>query len=119
MWDMASRKCLHRFADDGCVRGKSIAVSPSAQMVACGSCSGVVNVYETKTVLGSAAPQPSKALLHLVTAATSLQFNPTSQILAMSSDEKDGALKLVGSVTLARSQSSTIVLIVIVKFAQF
>lgn len=63
--------------------------------MACGSGSGVVNVYETQQVLKSNSPQPIKALMQLVTAATLLKFNPTSQILAMASDEKDGALKLV------------------------
>lgn len=95
VWDVGSRKCLHRFTDDGCIQGSSVAVSPSQQLVACGSRSGVVNVYETSVAMATAHPQPRKALMHLVTAATSVQFNPTSQVLAIASDEKDSALKLV------------------------
>ncbi|XP_054275472.1 U3 small nucleolar RNA-associated protein 18 homolog [Macrosteles quadrilineatus] len=95
VWDTASRKCLHRFTDEGCIHGTSIAISPSNQLVACGSRSGVVNVYEAQSVLKSSTPQPAKALLHLVTSATFVKFNPTSQILTMASDDKEGALKLV------------------------
>lgn len=95
VWDVGSRKCLHRFTDDGCIQGSSVAVSPSGQLVACGSRSGVVNVYETSVAMATAHPQPRKALMHLVTCASSVQFNATSQMLAMASDEKEGALKLV------------------------
>lgn len=98
VWDIGGRKCMHRFADEGCLQGTSLSVSPSHQLVACGSSSGVVNVYKTQQAMKSAAPQPVKAIMNLVTAVTSLEFNCTSQILAMSSDGKDGALKLVSSI---------------------
>lgn len=62
--------------------------------------SGVVNVYEAQSVLKSSTPQPAKALLHLVTSATFVKFNPTSQILTMASDDKEGALKLVCTVII-------------------
>ncbi|KAG8257646.1 U3 snoRNP protein [Homalodisca vitripennis] len=95
VWDTGSRKYLHRFVDDGCLEGSSISVSPSGQLVACGSTAGVVNVYNTQSALRSTVPQPAKAFMHLVTAASSLQFDPSSQLLAMASDGKDGAFKLV------------------------
>ncbi|XP_046996127.1 U3 small nucleolar RNA-associated protein 18 homolog isoform X1 [Schistocerca americana] len=95
VWDMGSRTCLHRFVDDGCIVGSSLALSPNGQYLACGSRSGVVNIYESASLTLSSAPRPAKILLNLTTAVTSLQFNSSSEILAMASDDKKNALKLV------------------------
>lgn len=45
----------------------------------------------------SANPRPLKALMNLLTPATSLNFNPTSEILAMASRVENGAVRLVSS----------------------
>ncbi|XP_034233330.1 U3 small nucleolar RNA-associated protein 18 homolog [Thrips palmi] len=95
IWDMHSRSCIHRFIDDGCITGTSIAVSPSDQYLACGSSSGVVNIYEGTNIFSSASPHPTKVALNLVTKITSLKFNATSEVLAMASIEKDNAIKLM------------------------
>lgn len=36
VWDVRSSRCFHRFTDDGCVKGTSIAASPNGQFLACG-----------------------------------------------------------------------------------
>lgn len=36
VWDRRSRRCLNTFADDGCVRGTSIAASVNGRHLACG-----------------------------------------------------------------------------------
>lgn len=36
IWDVRSRKCLHKFEDEGSLEGKCIAVSKNNQYVACG-----------------------------------------------------------------------------------
>lgn len=95
IWDMNTRSCMHRFVDDGCLYGTSIAVAPSGQLLACGSKSGVVNLYDASTVSLKSTPQPLKILLNLTTPCTSLKFNPTSEILAMGSEEKENAVRLV------------------------
>ncbi|KAJ9582411.1 hypothetical protein L9F63_003264, partial [Diploptera punctata] len=97
VWDIGSRRCLGRFIDDGCIWGKSLAVAPGGRFLACGARSGVVNLYETESLTssGSNAPTPTKILLNLTTAATSVKFNSSTEILAMASDEKDNAMKLV------------------------
>nr|XP_056713192.1 U3 small nucleolar RNA-associated protein 18 homolog [Euleptes europaea] len=95
IWDVKSRRCLHRFTDEGCLRGTSIAVSKNGQYVACGSSSGVVNVYAHDDCLRKTNPKPLKAIMNLVTAVTSLSFNPTSEILAIASKKIDDAVKLV------------------------
>ncbi|XP_061471980.1 U3 small nucleolar RNA-associated protein 18 homolog isoform X2 [Rhineura floridana] len=95
IWDVKSRRCLNRFTDEGCLRGTSIAVSKNNQYVACGSSSGVVNVYAQDNCLRETSPKPLKAIMNLVTPATSLSFNSTTEILAMASNKIDEAVKLV------------------------
>ncbi|XP_019966522.2 U3 small nucleolar RNA-associated protein 18 homolog isoform X2 [Paralichthys olivaceus] len=95
VWDVRSSRCLNKFTDDGCVKGTSIAASRNGQYLACGSQSGVVNVYSQEACLNSANPKPLKAVMNLLTSATSLTFNPTSEILAIASRAEDEAVKLV------------------------
>ncbi|XP_063077888.1 U3 small nucleolar RNA-associated protein 18 homolog isoform X1 [Engraulis encrasicolus] len=95
IWDARSSKCLSRFPDEGCVKGTSIAVSRDGQYLACGSQSGVVNLYSQQACLREAEPKPLKAIMNLVTAATALRFNPSSEILAIASRAEDEANKLV------------------------
>ncbi|KAM6904805.1 U3 small nucleolar RNA-associated protein 18 homolog [Xenentodon cancila] len=95
LWDIRSSKCVNRFTDDGCVKGTSIATSPNGQYLACGSQSGVVNIYPQEACLNSASPKPLRAVMNLLTTATSLAFNPSSEILAIASRAEDEAVRLV------------------------
>ncbi|XP_073700722.1 U3 small nucleolar RNA-associated protein 18 homolog [Garra rufa] len=95
IWDVQSSKCLKKFADDGCVHGTSLALSRDGQYVACGSQSGVVNIYSQNDCLHKQEPRPLKAIMNLVTAATSLCFNSTSEILAIGSKAENEANRLV------------------------
>ncbi|XP_060108979.1 U3 small nucleolar RNA-associated protein 18 homolog [Heteronotia binoei] len=95
IWDVKSRRCLNRFTDEGCLRGTCIAVSKNGHYVACGSSSGVVNLYAHDDCLRKTNPKPLKAIMNLVTAVTSLSFNPTSEILAIASKKIDDAVKMV------------------------
>lgn len=95
VWDLRSSRCMNRFTDDGCVRSTSIAASPNGHFLACGSQSGVVNIYSQESCLNSSNPKPLKAVMNLLTSATSLAFNPTSEILAIASRVQDEALRLL------------------------
>ncbi|KAM8844122.1 U3 small nucleolar RNA-associated protein 18 homolog isoform 1-T4 [Spinachia spinachia] len=95
VWDMRSSRCVSRFTDEGCVKGTSIAASPDGQYLACGSQSGVVNVYSQAACLNTAHPRPLKAVMNLLTSATSLTFNPSSEILAIASRAEDEAVRLL------------------------
>ncbi|XP_058609059.1 U3 small nucleolar RNA-associated protein 18 homolog isoform X2 [Onychostoma macrolepis] len=95
IWDVQSSKCLKKFADDGCVRGTSLALSGDGLYLACGSQSGVVNIYSQQDCLQKLEPRPLKAVMNLVTAASSLCFNSTSEILAIGSRADDEANRLV------------------------
>ncbi|GFR10353.1 u3 small nucleolar RNA-associated protein 18 homolog [Trichonephila clavata] len=95
VWDMSSRRCIHKFVDEGCVAGTAIAISPNDQFLATGSDSGVVNIYDNTKLYGTHSPEPKKAILNLTTKITDLKFNSTSEILAMSSSYKKEAVRLV------------------------
>ncbi|XP_041265108.1 U3 small nucleolar RNA-associated protein 18 homolog [Onychostruthus taczanowskii] len=95
IWDVRSRKSLHKFEDEGALEGKCIAVSKNNQYVACGSSSGVVNLYTTDACLKEKHPKPVKAIMNLVTSATCVTFNPTTEILAVASRDTDEAVRLV------------------------
>ncbi|XP_034046663.1 U3 small nucleolar RNA-associated protein 18 homolog isoform X2 [Thalassophryne amazonica] len=95
VWDLRSSRCVNKFIDDGCVKATSIATSPDGQYLACGSQSGVVNIYHQEACLNSASPKPLKAVMNLVTSVTSLTFNPSSEMLAVASRLEDDAVRLV------------------------
>lgn len=59
------------------------------------SYSGVVNIYDTQTVLSSRSPTPVKAIMNLTTPCTNALFNCSSEILAISSFYAEKAVKLV------------------------
>ena len=61
IWDMQSRRCVNKFVDDGCILGTALAVSSSQQFLACGSSSGVVNVYSTDKLENTQLPKPDKS----------------------------------------------------------
>ena len=92
---MRNRTCMHRAVDDGCLSAASIAISPSGQFIATGSKQGVVNIYDSATVLQNKCPTPLKIILNLVTSITSLKFNSSSEILSIASSKKANAFKLL------------------------
>ena len=63
--------------------------------MSCGSDSGVVNVYKRKTCWENHNPNPEKIVLNLTTTITDLKFNPSSEILALASEVKENAVKLL------------------------
>jgi U3 small nucleolar RNA-associated protein 18 len=93
-WDLKTKACLHRFTDQGCIKGTSIAISLDEKWIAVGSIAGIVNVYTYQSCLGSENPEPSKILMNLTTAITTIQFHPSSDLLAFGSHDVKDALRL-------------------------
>ena len=58
-------------------------MSPNGQFVACGSESGIVNVYERSECMSSPSPKPLKSVMNLTTSVDSLQFNSTRLAFSM------------------------------------
>lgn len=55
----------------------------------------MVNIYSQEACLSSSNPAPLRAVMNLLTSATALTFNPTSEILAIASRAEDEAVRLV------------------------
>ncbi|CAD5116118.1 DgyrCDS5043 [Dimorphilus gyrociliatus] len=96
IWDLNRRQCLRKFIDEGALIGTSIAASKNGQYLACGSSTGVINIYDQDGLdCGTATPSPVKSLMNLTTSCTLLKFNNTSEILACASESEANACKLV------------------------
>jgi len=93
IWDVRNYECLHKFQDEGCLVGTAVDVSNTH--LATGSSSGVVNIYNVNSLSASAKPKPEKAILNLTTQIDSVRFNPSGEMLAMSSISKETAVKIV------------------------
>ena len=76
---MSARSCVNCFDDEGCLRGTTIAVSPNSEYIACGSSSGVVNLYAGTQCLKAtgSTPKPLKAIMNLTTSIDTISFNST------------------------------------------
>eukprot|EP01134_Creolimax_fragrantissima_P008083 CFRG8083T1 len=95
VWNMNSRKCVHKFRDEGCVSGVQITMSKDGNYLATGCESGVVNIYDATTLSASAIPKPIKTIMNITTRADTLLFNHDSSILAIATKQKKDTLKLV------------------------
>ncbi|XP_048335681.2 U3 small nucleolar RNA-associated protein 18 homolog [Ziziphus jujuba] len=93
-WDMRTRSCFHKAADEGCINGTSLCTSPNGALFAAGSNSGIVNVYNRDEFLGGKR-KPIKTVENLTTKVDFLKFNNDAQILAICSSMKKNSLKLV------------------------
>lgn len=96
IFDVGTRKIVHRFMDEGCVNGSTITVSQCGGMLASGSAQGVVNIYSAdKLIQTTTMPKPLKTIFNLTTSVTAMQFNHSSEMLAVCSREINDAIKLV------------------------
>lgn len=94
IWDMNTRSCVHKFRDEGCLNSTSLAASRDGQYLACGSDSGVVNIYDNQCS-HQTQPKPLKAIMNLTTSVNKVAFNSTSEILAISSRVRKDSFKMV------------------------
>lgn len=89
-WDVRSKKCLERFANEDGTITSSLALSSSK--LAVGAESGVVNLFSG--TLGQER-KPIKSIMNLSTSNDALRFNSDGQILAFSSRREKDSLKLL------------------------
>ncbi|KAK5968385.1 hypothetical protein GCK32_009786 [Trichostrongylus colubriformis] len=85
----------HVFRDEGAVRGTKIRLSTDGSKVACGSNTGIVNLYEVADVRNSSDPKPRTVVSNLVTSCDSIAFSHDSQAMAFSSNVKKNQVKLL------------------------
>lgn len=93
-WDLRTRTCLHKGADEGCLNGTALSVSPIGNLFAAGSDSGIVNIYNEDEFLGGKR-KPLKVIENLTTKVDFMKFNSDGQILAISSRMKKNSMKLI------------------------
>ncbi|XP_018010715.1 U3 small nucleolar RNA-associated protein 18 homolog [Hyalella azteca] len=94
VWDHSSRRARAQFTDEGCINGTAIDVSPNSSYLACGSNTGVVNLYSARDVEMSHTPRPLKVLSQLVTSVNCVKFNSSSEALVFSSMELPNAVRI-------------------------
>uniref|UniRef100_A0A0W0F4C3 Uncharacterized protein n=1 Tax=Moniliophthora roreri TaxID=221103 RepID=A0A0W0F4C3_MONRR len=101
IWDVAERRCVRKWRDEGGFRGAARVLAgsaaPSRGLLGIGSTSGLVNMYESSACASlevQKQPKPVKTLENLTTPISSMRFNPDGQLLAVASREKKDALKL-------------------------
>ncbi|KAI0271680.1 WD40 repeat-like protein [Gloeopeniophorella convolvens] len=98
LWDISSRRCVHRWKDDGGFGGRVLAGDRAGNYVAIGSKSGIVNVYGSDAASSWSSggrPKPLKAIGNLTTSITAARFNPDSQLLAIASKTQKDQLRLI------------------------
>uniref|UniRef100_A0A8R1XSE4 Uncharacterized protein n=1 Tax=Onchocerca volvulus TaxID=6282 RepID=A0A8R1XSE4_ONCVO len=105
MWNIRKPKEQQTFYDEGSVRGTVIRVSENGQYIACGSNTGIVNLYDSADVLKNSSPKPIKVFDNLTTSIDCMTFNTDSQILSVSSSIKNNSIRLihVGSRTVYKN----------------
>lgn len=103
IWDIRNLRntgqadCLNRFADIGTIEATALATSSTGRYLATGSNMGVVNLYSFADVCKKANPEPLKVVMNLTTRINRLQFNHDDQLLLMSSDELNDAIRFVNT----------------------
>lgn len=105
-WDVKQRQFIKRWRDEGGIGICKLALGGKGdRWLALGSTNGVVNIYDRKTVQAGGQEagtfgeplmyKPRAVIKHLITAVTALEFSPDGQILAIGSDQKQNAFKLI------------------------
>lgn len=95
VFDLRKQRAEHRFIDDGCVNGTSLAISENGKLIATGSRQGYVNLYNYEDVFAKKYPSPVKAISNLTSEISDLKFNPTTEMLAICSADIKNAVKMV------------------------
>ncbi|KJH41124.1 hypothetical protein DICVIV_12901 [Dictyocaulus viviparus] len=92
IWKVSGTQQVSR--DNGAVRGTKIRLSIDGDKVACGSNTGIVNLYDTTEVRNGADPKPRAVVSNLLTSCDSIAFNHDCQLMAFSSSVKKNQVKL-------------------------
>lgn len=96
IWDLRKTSlCKNRFIDEGTVHITSMDISKNSQQVAIGSDSGMVNIYEYTNCLKDRFPTPIKTFSNLSKDIDLLKYNPSGELLLMSSSTEMKGFRLI------------------------
>lgn len=100
-WDVRNMKCEVQKSDAGLFAPNSIKGSPDGSTWAIGSESGIVNMYGREIIdVAQGAMQSTKTIKNITTTTTALHFNHSGEMLALASDKKKDALRVVSALRL-------------------
>lgn len=106
VWDIVQRSCVRRWQDQGGFGATTMKASKDEKWCAVGSSNGIVNVYDSTTLLQTTVeddgmglpvsqPKPVRELQNLTTAISTMAFNYDGQILLTASNKKKDSMRLV------------------------
>ncbi|KAJ2794835.1 U3 snoRNP protein [Coemansia guatemalensis] len=102
-WDLRQNSCVSRWHDSTVFRPTCLGISRDGSYYASGDGSGIVNLYDTRSMRSNDddessaffSVKPFKAINNLTTSILGAKFSPNSEILGIYSRKKTDQLKLV------------------------
>ncbi|KAJ9110858.1 hypothetical protein QFC19_001367 [Naganishia cerealis] len=106
IWDLGQRQIIKKWKDEGGFGGHMLRSSKNGEYCAIGATTGVVNVYDTSEIASQSGyeqdigllpitPKPMRELMNLTTSVSTLAFNHDAQIMAIGSDKKKDAFRMI------------------------
>ena len=94
IFDIRTRSCINAITDNGGLKCTALAISSDGSRLACGSDSGIVNVYECKE------NDPSdltivKSVQNLTSWIKEIRFNPTCELMGIAGNEKEDHFRIL------------------------
>jgi len=94
-WDLASRKIMDVFHDNGSLKTNCIDFSGDGNYLVTGNSVGIANLYQYNNITKNLKKTPIKEIENLTTSLDNTKFNPESEIIAVTSKWKRNAIRLV------------------------
>ncbi|KAF8330328.1 WD40-repeat-containing domain protein [Cantharellus anzutake] len=98
LWDIGMRRCISRWRDEGTYKPNILEGSTKGDYYAVGTHTGIVSVYDRSAVRQDSmgrSVNPLKEITNLKTSITSMRIDPSSQLIAAASDDKECQLKMI------------------------
>ncbi|KZO99627.1 WD40 repeat-like protein [Calocera viscosa TUFC12733] len=99
LFDVATRRCVRRWRDDGAFGASALEVSRDGQRMAIGASTGVVSLYDAAALrygpLEEGNPKAVKTVMNLTTRITALRFNHSTEILCLASKDRKDQLRMM------------------------
>ena len=94
-WDLNMRKVVEMFHDVGSMKTTCMDFAGDSSYLASGTSSGIANLYRYNRLTRTLDKNIAKEITNLTTSLDDVHFNPTGEIMAISSRWKRNAIRLV------------------------
>ncbi|EJT99024.1 WD40 repeat-like protein [Dacryopinax primogenitus] len=98
VFDVAARRCVRKWKDEGAFGASALAVSADGQGMALGARTGIVSLYDSSamnTGMGQGNPKALRTVMNLTTRISCLKFNRSTEILCLASKDQKDQLRMV------------------------